>query len=251
MQNLPVVEVKNLYKSYNSKQVLKGIEFEVYRGEIFVLLGPNGAGKTTTVKILSGILKPDKGEVKIFSKTVSPENVEVKNIIGYLPDEPYIYTKLTGREFIEFICSVYKTQVSSKEELDNKYNFYLTQFELEDVIDDIIETYSKGMKQKLLLMSIFLRNPEIYILDEPLVGLDPKSISFFKQHVINLAEQAKTIILCTHLLDLAEVLATRLSIIYNGRILVSGSKEEIINMLNLPKGSTLENVYLETIKNEF
>jgi len=239
----PTVEVKNLYKNFGTKNVLKGISFEVYPGEIFVLLGPNGVGKTTTVKIISGVLEADKGEVFVLSEKVSVLNTKFKKYIGYLPDEPYVYNKLTGKEFIEFILSIYETKIENE-----RYNFFLKQFELEEVINLPIENYSKGMKQKLLLMSIFLRNPEVYILDEPLVGLDPKSISFFKKYLLDLAKEGKTIILCTHLLELAEQLATEISIIYGGRILTSGTKEELSLRFNLST-TRLEDIYLYILSN--
>jgi len=239
----PTVEVKNLYKNFGTKNVLKGISFEVYPGEIFVLLGPNGVGKTTTVKIISGVLEADKGEVFVLSEKVSVLNTKFKKYIGYLPDEPYIYNKLTGKEFIEFILSIYETKIENE-----RYSFFLKQFELEEVINLPIENYSKGMKQKLLLMSIFLRNPEVYILDEPLIGLDPKSISFFKKYLLDLAKEGKTIILCTHLLELAEQLATKINIIYGGRILTSGTKEELSLRFNLST-TRLEDIYLYILSN--
>jgi ABC-2 type transport system ATP-binding protein len=239
----PTVEVKNLYKNFGTKNVLKGISFEVYPGEIFVLLGPNGVGKTTTVKIISGVLEADKGEVFVSSEKVSVLNTKFKKYIGYLPDEPYIYNKLTGKEFIEFILSIYETKIENE-----RYSFFLKQFELEEVINLPIENYSKGMKQKLLLMSIFLRNPEVYILDEPLIGLDPKSISFFKKYLLDLAKEGKTIILCTHLLELAEQLATKINIIYGGRILTSGTKEELSLRFNLST-TKLEDIYLYILSN--
>jgi ABC-2 type transport system ATP-binding protein len=239
----PTVEVKNLYKNFGTKNVLKGISFEVYPGEIFVLLGPNGAGKTTTVKIISGVLETDKGEVFVLSEKVSVLNTKFKKYIGYLPDEPYVYNKLTGKEFIEFILSIYETKIENE-----RYSFFLKQFELEEVINLPIENYSKGMKQKLLLMSIFLRNPKVYILDEPLIGLDPKSISFFKKYLLDLAKEGKTIILCTHLLELAEQLATKINIIYGGRILTSGTKEELSLRFNIST-TRLEDIYLYILSN--
>lgn len=237
-----VVEVRRIYKSFNSKEVLRGVEFYVSEGEVFVLLGPNGAGKTTTVKIISGILEPDEGEVFIFGNKMSVSNIDIKREIGFLPDEPYIYNKLTGKEFLEFILSIYKTPLDSE-----KYEFFLSEFELKDYIDLPIDTYSKGMKQKVLLMSIFLRNPKLCILDEPLIGLDPKTIHFFKKYVLQLADSGKAIILCTHLLDLAEQLAQKIAIINDGKILTSGTKNEIAQRFNL-QTANLEEIYLKLTK---
>ncbi len=234
-----LVEIKNVYKSFDSKEVLKNISFNVLKGEIFVLLGPNGAGKTTTVKILSGVLEPDKGEVYIFGKKMSVLSIDVKRLIGYLPDEPYVYSKLTGKEFIEFIMSIYRVPIDIE-----KYNFFLGQFELKDVINKPIEMYSKGMKQKLLLLSIFIREPELFIFDEPLIGLDPQSISFFKQHIKKLVKEGKTVVLCTHILELAEQLADRIAIIYNGEILFCESQ---LLLKNKFKNQTLEEIYLSVI----
>ncbi len=233
------VEVKNLYKSFDGKDVLKNISFDVLKGEIFILLGPNGAGKTTTVKILSGVIEADKGEVYIFNKKMSVAAIELKQIIGYLPDEPYIYNKLTGKEFIEFIMGIYKKRVDIK-----KYEFFLEQFDLKDVITKPIEVYSKGMKQKLLLLTIFLREPEVYILDEPMIGLDPQSISFFKQFIKELSYEGKTIILCTHILEVAQQLANKIAIIYNGEILLCDTQTELKNKF---KTNNLEEIYLSVI----
>ncbi|MCS7151668.1 MAG: ABC transporter ATP-binding protein [Endomicrobia bacterium] len=238
MNNNEIVVVRNVSKYFDGKQVLSNISFVVKKGEIFVLLGPNGAGKTTTVRILSGVLEPDSGEVYIFNKKMFLNNTELKRDIGYLPDEPYVYSKLRGIEFIEFILSLYK-----KEFDQGKYKYLISQFELQDVISQPIEIYSKGMKQKLLLMSILLRDPELYILDEPLVGLDPKCISFFKQYIKQISSLGKTVLLCTHLLELAEQLATRVCIINNGKILISGLRKEIASQLNLNTES-LEEIYL-------
>lgn len=241
--NKHFVEVKNLYKSFGKKEVLKDINFEVSSSEIFVLLGPNGVGKTTTVKILCGILEADRGDVYILGEKMSVLNTELKRHIGYLPDEPYIYPKLTGKEFIEFIISIYKENPTKE-----MYEYYLSQFELEEAINNTIETYSKGMKQKLLLMSIFLRNPSLYLLDEPLVGLDPKSITFFKKHILELKNKGKTIILSTHLLDMADYLATRIAIIYHGKIVMCGTKKQLAEILNL-SSENLEEIYIKAIQN--
>ncbi len=237
-----IVKVRNLYKSYNNKDVLKNISFDVYRGEIFVLLGPNGAGKTTTVKIVAGVIQADSGDVFVMSDKISVFKHEVKKHIGYLPDEPYIYSKLTGKEFLEFIFSVYNIKIDYKE-----YEFLLNEFELNNYINLPIEFYSKGMKQKLLLMSIFLRNPDLLILDEPLIGLDPKSMSFLKQYIKKLSNEGKTIILSTHLLNLAEQVASKISIIYNGIILTSGTLEDLAKNFCVSSLS-LEDVYLNAIK---
>lgn len=241
--NNEVVVVANVSKYFDGKQALSDISFTVKEGEIFVLLGPNGAGKTTTVKILSGVLEPDNGEVFIFGKKMSLKNVEIKRFIGYLPDEPYVYSKLKGIEFIELIMSLYKKEFDQV-----KYKHLLSEFELQEVITQPIEIYSKGMKQKLLLMSILLRDPELYIFDEPLIGLDPKCISFFKQYIKQLSLSGKTVFLCTHLLELAEQLATRICIINNGKVLVNGPRKEIVAQLNLNTDS-LEEIYLKTITN--
>ncbi|MCX7956551.1 MAG: ABC transporter ATP-binding protein [Endomicrobia bacterium] len=241
---LPTVKVIDVHKNFSNKKVLENITFEVFPSEVFVLLGPNGAGKTTTVKILTGILEPDIGEVFIFNKKMSVLNTEVKQHIGYLPDEPYIYPKLTGKEFLEFVLSLYK-----KDNTDDLYNYLLSEFQLENAITAQIDTYSKGMKQKLLLMSIFLREPDLYILDEPLIGLDPSSINFLKRQIIELRSKGKTVILCTHLLELAEQLSTKLAIIYNGKILQYGTKQQIKENL-LVSSDSLEDIYIKAVNSK-
>lgn len=245
MNNNITIQAVSISKKYGKNYVLKNVSFTVSKGEIFVFLGPNGAGKTTTLKILSGILEPDYGEVEMLSKKIFHNNIEIKKVIGYLPDEPYIYNFLTGREFLEFISSIYNTKFDSQE-----IDYYLEKFELKNFFDQMINSYSKGMKQKLLLISIFLRNPEIYILDEPLVGLDPQTISYFKKYIKEKSLLGKTIILATHLLDLAESVATKLAIIYDGEIIVSGTKQELAQKLSLPLDASLEQIYLVATKSE-
>ncbi|MEW6557909.1 MAG: ABC transporter ATP-binding protein [Elusimicrobiota bacterium] len=215
-----MLKITNLTKKFNTKVAVDNISLDIPSGEIFGLLGPNGAGKTTTIKMIAGLIRPTAGSIIVNTYDIQKEPIEAKKIIGLLPDTPFVYQKLTGREFLEFICGIYNI---SSEKIDK----YLEQFELKNYSDELIESYSHGMQQKLVLASILMREPKIILLDEPLVGLDPKSARLVKNIYYELAQKGTTIFLSTHILEIAEKLCTKLAIINEGKIIALGTLKEL------------------------
>ncbi|OGS44703.1 MAG: hypothetical protein A2539_03180 [Elusimicrobia bacterium RIFOXYD2_FULL_34_15] len=215
-----MIQICNLTKKFKDKSALDNLNLEIKPGEIFGLLGPNGAGKTTTIKLISGLLKPTSGYVKICGHDIQKNPVEAKRNIGLLPDTPFIYQKLTGREFLEFICGIYNIGYN---DIDEK----LELFDLKKNADELIESYSHGMQQKLVLAGILIRKPKVVLLDEPLVGLDPKSARLVKNIYYELSKNGTAIFLSTHILEIAEKLCTRLAIIDRGKIIALGTLDEL------------------------
>ncbi|MDR1942462.1 MAG: ABC transporter ATP-binding protein [Endomicrobium sp.] len=240
-----VIEVKNLVKKYGAFDAVKNISFEVKKGEIFTFLGPNGAGKTTTVKILTGILKHSSGNVKILGLDAAGEMDDIKKRIGLVPDQPYIYPYLTAFEYMRMIGDVYGVCV---EEQKKKIPELFEMFDLERRRGEIIDSFSHGMKQKLVISGVLLHRPEIMFLDEPLVGLDPKSARTVKDLFKKLAENGTSIFMCTHVLEIAQKLSDRICIINGGEILALDTFENLSK--NVSVGADLEAVYLNLTAGE-
>lgn len=235
---MPTLIIKNLKKKFDRIWALKELNLELMPGEIFVLLGPNGAGKTTTLKLIAGLLQPTAGEIYIKNIALNSEPIKAKAMISYIPDEPFIYNKLTGREFINFIAGI---QGVKKEEYELRLKRLFDRFEIGDWIDQYAETYSHGMKQKVIMCQLFIHNPELVLIDEPLVGLDPKSSKTVRELFFELSEQGKTLFICTHTLSFAEDIATRLGIINSGELQFIGSREELSKIAGK---SNIEEIYL-------
>ncbi|RMD87991.1 MAG: ABC transporter ATP-binding protein [Candidatus Dadabacteria bacterium] len=219
-----MIEIKQLTKNYGSFEALKGISLEIGRGEIFGFLGVNGAGKTTTIKIMAGLLKPSSGTVKICGYDIQREPEAAKAVTGYIPDRPYMYNKLTGREFLKFMGELYK--VNGKE-LEERVSRLLEEFSLTEWQNELIEGYSHGMKQRLATCSALIHHPKVLIVDEPMVGLDPRGARLLKDSFREYAKGGMTIFLSTHTLNVAEEVADRLAIIQGGEIIASGTLSEI------------------------
>ncbi len=235
------IKTINLTKFYGNYPACIDINLEIAKGDVFALIGPNGAGKTTTIKMLTGILKPTKGDIIINDISIIENPLAAKKIIGYVPDRPFLYEKLTGREFLLMVKEIFKVS-------DNKFNslldFYLIYFDFKDRIDELIENYSHGMKQKIVLISALVHDPEIIIMDEPLVGLDPKSSKLLKDLIKKLANQGKTFFISTHILSLVEEICKNLAIINKGKIITIDTIE---NLKNCQKQS-FEDIFLEITK---
>lgn len=220
----PVISIRNLYKSYGSKQVLKDINLEAWAGQVIGYIGPNGAGKSTTVKILCGLLTDYEGEVKIKGFDLKKETLEVKKIIGYVPETAELYDVLTPLEYLNFMGALY--------ELDEKIcadriERMMQAFGLSENLNQRMDSFSKGMKQKVLLTSGLLHNPDIIILDEPLSGLDANSVIIIKDLISKLARDGKTIFYCSHMMDVVEKVSHRIVLIDEGRVIADGSFEEL------------------------
>ncbi|MCX7959795.1 MAG: ABC transporter ATP-binding protein [Deltaproteobacteria bacterium] len=222
--NVPSIKTVNLNKFYGNFQACRDINLSINKGEVFAFTGPNGAGKTTTIKMITGILVPSSGDIFINGVNIREDDISAKKMIGYVPDRPFLYEKLTGYEFLHFVKEIFEVE-------DNIFNRSVEElaevFELKGWLDELIENYSHGMKQKLLLISAFSHNPEIYIMDEPLVGLDPKSAKNLKNYVREYSKRGKTFFISTHILSLVDEIATHLAIIKKGEIVLYGKLEEI------------------------
>lgn len=219
-----MIEIENLTKSYGSFQAVKHVDFNVQPGEIFGFLGVNGAGKTTTLKMLAGVLKPTTGSIKICGHDMSSAPEKAKGVTGYIPDRPYIYNKLTGREFLYFVSDLYSV---SDKDADYRIDELLNEYGLLEWQDELVESYSHGMKQRLATCAALVHKPKVLIVDEPMVGLDPHGAKFLKEAFRKYADEGMSILLSTHTLSVAEEVADRLAIIHKGSIITMGTLEHI------------------------
>lgn len=220
----PVISIRNLQKNYGSKQVLKGISLDVYPGQVLGYIGPNGAGKSTTVKILCGLLPDYEGEVTIKGVNLKQQPLQVKQWIGYVPELAELYDVLTPVEFLEFTGSLYGLEAAvCRERIDRM----LSAFGLTGQMNQRMDSFSKGMRQKVLLASGLLHNPDIIILDEPLSGLDANSVIIVKELISKLAKDGKTIFYCSHMMDVVEKVSDRIILIDQGQVIADGSFEEL------------------------
>ncbi len=222
--NEPAISIQDLFMSYGTNQVLNGINIEVPKGQIIGYIGPNGAGKSTTVKILLGLISNFKGTVSVMGEDISSGNVEYKRKIGYVPETAEIFDNLTAREYITFLGQMYGMKY---EETDIKAQKLMALFGIEQVYDARITSYSKGMKQKVLIISSLIHNPDILFFDEPLSGLDANSVMVFKEIMSNLAQQGKTIFYSSHIMEVVEKLSDRIILINNGSIVADGTFEQL------------------------
>ncbi|HLD50595.1 MAG TPA: ABC transporter ATP-binding protein [bacterium] len=220
----PILELKNLKKNYGAKEAVKGIHLEIPPGELFVLLGPNGAGKTTTLKMAVGLLKPTAGEIRIGGIDLLKDPMGAKNLLSFVPDIPYVYEKLTPLEFLRFMGNLYSID---RKLIAKKSEELLSFFSIWDVRNLLIEEFSHGMRQKVILAGALLHDPKVFILDEPMGGLDPVSIKSFKDFLKQKAREGMTIIFSTHTLSMAEELADKLGIIFKGELVALGTMDEL------------------------
>ncbi|MBW4829646.1 MAG: ABC transporter ATP-binding protein [Clostridiaceae bacterium] len=220
----PIITIRGLEKSFGTKEVLKGINLDVEKGQIIGYIGPNGAGKSTTVKIMLGLINEYVGEIKIFGEDISSGNVEYKKKIGYVPEVAEIYDSLTGREYLTFIGELYGLDYDVADEKAKKL---MELFNLEKVYDSRISSYSKGMRQKVVIISSLLNNPDILFLDEPLSGMDANSVMVFKEVLAELASQGKTIFYSSHIMEVVEKISNRIILINDGKIVADGSFDKL------------------------
>ena len=220
-----MLKISNLTKIYNnSKKANDNISFEINDGEIFGFIGPNGAGKTTTIKCIMGLIPYDNGKI-LFNNIDNKKNpIEFKKNVIYIPDNPDLYDSLTGIQFLNFIADIYEI---SKEQRQMDINKYSELFDLKKSLGDLISSYSHGMKQKLCLISAFLRHPKLLILDEPFVGLDPEASKHVKELMKELCNEGGSVFFSTHVLEVAEKLCDHIAIIKNGQLVACGTMEEV------------------------
>jgi ABC-2 type transport system ATP-binding protein len=238
-QTSPLIETRQLVKRYGEKAAVDGVSLEVHGGEIFGFLGPNGAGKTTTIKVIVGLLQPTSGTVRVGGHDVQKEPLQAKASSGYVPDEPHLYPKLTGRELLRFVGDLYGV---TGEQVERRIDELLRLFDLTPAADDTIDSYSHGMRQKTALAAALVHDPKVLVLDEPTVGLDPKSARLIKDLLRQMAERGAAVFLSTHILEIAENMCDRIGIINQGRLIASGTMAEL---RALGKGeSSLEDIFL-------
>ena len=231
-----MISIKNVVKKYGEKKALDNVSFDVLDGDIFAFIGHNGAGKTTLIKAMVGIHDFDDGDILIDGMSIKDKPLECKRIMAFVPDNPETYENMKAIDYINFICDMYDVDTTMREENIKKY---AKMFDMESKLNDTIDSYSHGMKQKIVLISALAHDPKILIMDEPFVGLDPKAVFDVKEILNKMASEGKIVFYSTHILDVAEKLCSRVAIIKNGKILKSGSMKDI-------KGDkSLESVFME------
>jgi len=236
--NMPLIEARNLAKRYGDKPAVDDVTFTVSGGEIFGFLGPNGAGKTTTIKMIVGLLHPTSGTITIGGCDVVQQPVQAKAACGYVPDEPNLYAKLTGRELLRFVGDLYNLD---RAQTARRAEELLRLFGLSEAADDTTDSYSHGMKQKTSLAAALVHDPKVLILDEPTVGLDPKSARLIKDILLQMADRGAAIMLSTHILEIAQNMCDRIGIIDKGRLIAVGTMEELQSTRS---GRSLEDIFL-------
>ncbi len=219
-----MIQLKDLTKEYGSFCALRDLNLTVPRGMLYGLLGPNGAGKTTALRIIAGILQPTAGTAMVGGFDVQKDPERAKGRLGYIPDRPFIYEKLTGAEFLKFVSGLYG---QNGNEIERRIDELLGVWELSDWRDELLETYSHGMRQKLIISSALIHRPEVIVVDEPLVGLDPKAARMLKDIFRGFVERGGTILMSTHTLEVAEALSDRIAIIQDGVIRAEGTMEDL------------------------
>ena len=240
-----MIELKSLTKKYGDYTAVDDLNLSVQKGEIFGFIGPNGAGKTTTIKMIGGILAPSAGTVKITGIDIQQEPEKAKGKIGFIPDRPYLYEKLTGMEFLKFTADLYGVpdDIFSQKAQQN-----LEMFSLADWSDELIESYSHGMKQRLIMSAALLHEPEVIIVDEPMVGLDPMAIMMVKDLFQRLAQKGVTIFMSTHTLAVAEDICERIGVINKGQLIASGTTADLQREANITDAD-LEQVFMNLTSN--
>ena len=240
-----MIRTEALSKRFGTKLAVDNLNLDIAEGEFFCFLGPNGAGKTTTIKMLTGLIQPTQGRAILGGLDIQKEPVATKRLLGYIPDTPYLYEKLTGHEFMRFVAQLYGLPEKG---LDEKAGELMRIFEISPVADQLVENYSHGMRQKLSFASCFLHDPKIVIVDEPWVGLDPKNIRFVKDFLKQKTRDGLTVLMSTHTLSIAEEVADRVGVIHQGRMLHVGSVDDTLRLSERP--GSLEDVFLEITQGE-
>ncbi|HMC64852.1 MAG TPA: ABC transporter ATP-binding protein [Gemmataceae bacterium] len=238
-----MIELDQVSKTYGPKLAVDRLSLKVEAGEVFAFLGPNGAGKTTTIKLLCGLLFPTSGRVRVGGFDLQRDGDQARQLISYVPDQPYLYEKLTGREFLQFIAEMYGMPLGhARQRIGDMANT----FGLRDFVDDLIERYSHGMRQRTVFAAAFLHEPRVLIVDEPTVGLDPRSVRLLKDLLRREADRGVAVFLSTHSLDIAQELADRIGIVHCGRLISCGTLDMLRKQAALD--GSLEDVFLELTK---
>jgi ABC-2 type transport system ATP-binding protein len=239
---IPLIEARNLVKQYGNKTAVDNVSFDVFGGEVFGFLGPNGAGKTTTIKMIVGLLQPSSGSVRVAGYDVQAQPLQAKASCGYVPDTPNLYAKLTGRELLRFVGDLYDLD---RGQMTRRIDELLKMFDLSAAADDTLDSYSHGMQQKASLSAALIHDPRVLVLDEPTVGLDPKSARLIKDILRQIADRGSAVMVSTHILEIAERMCDRIGIIDKGRLVAVGTMEQLRALGETSIGMSLEDIFLK------
>lgn len=241
-----MITINNVTKSYNGTyKAVDNLNLEIENGEIFGLLGPNGAGKTTTIKMITGIISSTNGEIKINGIDINKDPIKAKKQFGYVPDSPDMFLRLTGIEYLNFMADIYDV---SKDDRMERIEEMAQRFEMESAIGDKILSYSHGMRQKIVLIGVMIHKPKVWILDEPMTGLDPKSAFTLKEMMREHADAGNTVVFSTHVLEVAEKVCDKVAIITKGQLIFNGTLDDMHNRFK--ENESLEEMFLEMTENE-
>ena len=241
-----MLQLRGVKKSYGSFTAVNGLDLDVHSGEIFGFLGPNGAGKTTTIRMVAGVLRPSAGQILVGGDDLAKEPESAKARLGYIPDRPFLYEKLSGGEFLRFVAGLWGREGDAVEQRSDRL---LELFQLTEWKDELIESYSHGMRQKILISSALIHQPELIVVDEPMVGLDPRSARLLKDLFRTFVDDGGTVFLSTHTLEVAEVLCDRIAIIAEGEIIALGTMDELRSQAEAG-GAHLEEIFLKVTGGE-
>lgn len=236
----PAIHLESVTKSYGRKVAVKDLTLAVPPGELFAFVGPNGAGKTTTIKMIAGLLRPHGGTIHVCGHRVGEDGLAAKAQLAYVPDQPFLYEKLTGREFLYFVAEMYGIGTAER---DRQLEQLTTQLDLRPFLDQMTESYSHGMKQRTVLAAALLHDPPVLVVDEPMVGLDPRSVRTVKELFVERARRGRAVFMSTHTLAVAEAVADRIGIIHNGELLAVGTMDEL--QRRAAGGTDLEDIFLK------
>lgn len=240
-----MIDLENLTKKYGNKTAVNNLSLSIDKGELFAFLGPNGAGKTTTIKMLCGLLFPTSGTVRVGGYDMKNQGDKARQLLSYVPDQPFLYEKLTGREFLQFIAQMYGLPPDREEE---RIEEVIKLFQMHEFINDLTERFSHGMRQRTVFASALLHEPSVLIVDEPTVGLDPRSVRLLKDILRNEADRGTTVFLSSHSLDIVQELADRIAIVDHGRLIGFGDFEEL--RVQAAIEGQLEDVFLKLTEEE-
>jgi ABC-2 type transport system ATP-binding protein len=236
----PAIALAAASKCYGRTVAVHGLSLEIPPGELFAFLGPNGAGKTTTIKMIVGLLQPSAGTVHVCGHHVGSNGVAAKSQLAYVPDQPFLYEKLTGREFLHFVGEMYGMTAKQREQT---LETLIPQLDIEEFLDQLTESYSHGMKQRVVLAAALLHEPKVLVIDEPMVGLDPRTIRAVKDLFVERTKQGCTVFMSTHTLDIVEAVADRIGIIHRGNLVAIGTLEEL--RAQAREQHSLEEIFLQ------
>lgn len=240
-----VLEVSHLSKKIGGRDIIKNLSFSIKAGEIFGFLGPNGAGKTTTIKMITGITSPDAGEIILNDISITQDPLNYKRQFGFVPDNPDIFLRLKGLEYLNFMADVYNVDSALRQE---RIKDLSKRFDMENALGDYISSYSHGMRQKMILMGALIHDPSLWVLDEPMTGLDPKSSYYLKEMMREHADKGNVVFFSTHVLDVAEKVCDRVGIINKGKLMFCGTMDELRGLVSENEG--LEKIFLEMTSDE-